>query len=37
MADTVSLKHPLDYIKCEIVFELQLSTIIIDTVTHLIP
>ena len=35
-ADTVSLKHPLDYIKCEIVFELQLSKTIIDTVTHLI-
>ena len=37
MADTVSLKHPWDYIKFEIVFELQLSKTIIDTVTHLIP
>ena len=36
MADTVGLKHPLDYINCKIGFELQLSKTIIDTVTHLI-
>ena len=36
MADSVSLDHPLDYIKCKIAFELQLSKTIIDTVTHLI-
>ena len=36
MADTVNLDDPLDYIKCKIAFELQISKTIIDTVTHLI-